>query len=704
MPQMKVEMSTIAQRDSVATLTQLVKDHDNAREKLKAQAFVNVMFLYGNHHFRVTKRRGMDNVDDIINYEVDKYFARQKIKRTANYILPLYRAIMSRIIRMKQHIHVEPSTSSAEDKDVARVSKECLEDVWQNINRNNHWLAKEYSGMGSIITRLSTYELVLGNGYLEPYFNPKTKTMLYEQSSKNIFESDVGEVEMRIHHMLNVFKDRYGRYTITRRRISPEQIWDEYGIDVPPDQAEYDNTLDVEIERALWGDVYGDRNKQEGVWVYTKYCLPSREYPRGFKYDCTEKEELFSDDLPQEYKLRDPVTEFRYQDLGFLGRGQGMIEQLVDLQQDLNFTRTRISQVKKLMTGKLLSPVGAKLRTQWDSEVGQIINYNPGFKPEYMEPANIAAFWEREEDRIMRYMEDLANSHDSSMGKDPSQVKSGIGIQNLSEVDTSMISPELVQMEQKLGYVGELMLDIMEWKYSERRLLTISGDDLAGEVKSFIGSDLIGQKRVRVRMGSGMPDDIQSRAAYIDALASKGYISKDRAKELMELGDIDGIWRSLDETGAKTDIMNIVEGNMQVQAQPWEDATTRLKVINDYRKGQRYAVLPPEKRQQIDQLADAYQQMLSRELEAKVTMEAKQAALMAQAQEQAKIPVEQAKAQANKRMTEAINYKDLPPDGKLQLAAQAGIKLNPVILAADHVAAHGPVPTPGATAKTGATQ
>ncbi len=691
--------STIQERDSVQSLTQNIKDQDNAREKLKAQAFVNVMFLYGNHHFKISRRRGFDNIDDIIAYEVDRYFSRQRIKRTANYILPLYRAIMSRIIRMKQHIHVEPSTSSATDKDVARVSKECLEDSWQNINRNNHWLAKDFSGMSAIIGRLTTYQLVMGNGYLEPYFNPKAKTLLYDQASKNIFESDVGEVEMRIHHMLNVFPDRYNRYVILRRRISPEQVWDEFGVDVPADTSEYDNTIDVEIERALYGDVYGDRGKQEGVLVHTKYCLPSREYPKGFMYACTEKDELCAIDLPEEYKLRNPVTEFRYQDLGFAGRGQGMVEQLIDLQQDLNFTRTRISQVKKLMTGKLMVPTGAKLKQQWDSEVGQIINYQPGFKPDYMEPANIATYWEREEDRIMRYMEDIANSHDSSMGKDPSQVKSGIGIQNLSEVDNSMISPELVQMEQKLGYVGELMLDIMEWKYNERRLLTITGDDLAGEVKSFIGSDLVGQKRVRVRMGSGMPDDIQSRSAYIDALASKGYITKERAKELMELGDIDGIWRSLDETGAKCDIMNIVEGNMHVQAQPWEDATTRLKIINDYRKGPRYAALPPEKRQQIDTLADEYQKMLTAEADAASQMQAKQAAAVAQATEQAKasaqLPLVQAKAAAEKKPPfENLSFKDMPVDGKIQMAAQAGITLNPVLVAADHVAQHGPIKPP----------
>jgi hypothetical protein len=37
---------------------------------------------------------------------------------------------------------------------------------------------------------------------------------------------------------------------------------------------------------------------------------------------------------------------------------------------------------------------------------------------------------------------------------------------------------------------------------------------------------------------------------------------------------------------------------------------------------------------------------------------------------------------ANKPPSESINFKDLPPDGQVQMAQQAGIKLDPALLAA----------------------
>lgn len=684
------EALNIQEKETVGALLQQVKDHDNSREKIKTQAFVNVMFLYGNHHFKISRRRGFDNIDDIIAYEVDRYFAKQKIKRTSNYILPLYRALLSRLLRMKANITCLPTTSTASDRDVARVSEQVLDDFWQNCNRNNHWYANEYSGMQSVITKLCNFMLALGIGYLEPYYNPKTKSMLYDRASGEIFEADVGEAEIRVHHMLNVYQDRYNRWSIVRRRISQEQVWDEFGIEVPPDLSEYDNTLDAEIERALYGDVYGDRAKQDGVWIYTKYWMPCKLYPKGQKFTCTDNKILEDlGELPTEYKMKNPVIEFRYQDLGFLGRGQGCIEQVIDLQQDYDFTITRISQVKKLMTGKLIAPKGSKIDKQWDSEVGQIISYEQGMAPQYVEPAQVPQYYYQELERIRKDMEDLMNSHDSSMGRPQTGDQSGVAIQGLSEIDNSMIAPELTTLEQKLGHASEMILNIAEWKYSERRLLTVSGDDLTAEVNSFIGSDLVGQKRVIVRMGSTLPDDLASRQIYINNLVKGGYLTMQRGKELMEMGDLDGIYRDLDEAGAKTDIMNIVEGNAQVQAEPWEDPTIRLKVINDYRKGNKYTLLPPQKKAMIDALATQYQQMVQQAMQAQMQMQAQQAAAIAGAQEapktQGKVQVESIKAQPKRPVLENINFKDLPPDGKLQLAAQAGINLNPKTLIMDHV-------------------
>jgi hypothetical protein len=70
------------------------------------------------------------------------------------------------------------------------------------------------------------------------------------------------------------------------------------------------------------------------------------------------------------------------------------------------------------------------------------------------------------------------------------------------------------------------------------------------------------------------------------------------------------------------------------------------------------------------------------------------------AQQQAQQPPQQ------KPVSASINFKDLPPDGQLQLAAQDGIKLNPAVLAQenlkDQVAAAGPMGKPQVPGAMGA--
>lgn len=56
----------------------------------------------------------------------------------------------------------------------------------------------------------------------------------------------------------------------------------------------------------------------------------------------------------------------------------------------------------------------------------------------------------------------------------------------------------------------------------------------------------------------------------------------------------------------------------------------------------------------------------------------------------------------NKPPSTSINFADLPPDGQVQLAAEAGLKLNPTIMAAQQVAKHAAENAKGAGAPQGA--
>lgn len=613
-----MEIVTNKAEESLAgKIVEQVRSMDDARNELRRQWLVNVMFLYGKHHFTMHRRAG--NGEEILSqriaWEIESMRNNKAMRRTCNYILPLFRSVYSRLISMKANINASPTTSMDRDRDAARVANEVGNDFWENCNKNNPWTSSDYPGMQGVIMKDVMYMLTMGSAFLFPKFNPKAKTMLYDKASNNIFEAAVGEAEADVASVMNVFKDRFNRHLIHRRYICPEQVEYEFGVKVEPEKID-ENSTESKIMRLLEGEGNEKDDAGQGLYVYTKLCAPTEEYPQGRVIHSTKNKVLFDDVLPTWARGKIPAIETRYQDLGFSSVGQGMIEPLVDLQQDLNFTVTRIAHLKKTGAGKLLAPRGAKLSAKWDDEVNQIIYYAAGRKPEYMAPAQVPAYYYEDIKRIREFMENLANSHDASMGRTPGQVKSGVGIQNLSDLDNSMILPELIMLEHKLSRFMEFELDIMQENYNERRLLDISGDDLAFEVKSFVGSDLFGQKKIMIRMGSGLPTNKTDRQNYIIMLRDKGFISTERAKDLLEFGDLDGIYTGLDETKAKQDILNIIDGNWEVIAEPWEDHTIFLKVINDFRKGTKYEKLPPEIRAVIDDLASQHQDMLLNEQEA----------------------------------------------------------------------------------------
>jgi len=604
----------MGEAEIAGSITTKVRRHIDARAQYYRQAFVNVMFLYGKHHFTLSRNNPEPTIGQRIVWELEARRGKGTLRRTSNYILPLFRSVYSRLIRRKGNVSAEATTRQESDRNAAKFSKEVAEDFWDNCNRNNIWMPDDMYGMQAILMKLILYDMTTGMGYLFPYFNPKAKTFVYDPIRKDVIEADVGEAEVRVDHVFNVFPDTYRRYLTNRRRMSVEQAEYEFNAKVDPSPVD-EEAYDIKISRIIDGSEF-DRLDQDGAYIYTDYITPNKEYPKGKIFHACAGKVIGDEDLPPECRERIPCFEFRYQDLGFSKHGQGAIEQVVDLQQDYNFTLARIGQHKKLLTGKVMAPKKAGLSVQWNDIVGQIINYNRGFKPT-MEPAPpIPSYFHDEIKRIRQDMEDVLNAHGSSIGRNPKQVKSGVGIQELNELDNDQIAPELIMYEMKLGFFTEHVLDIAQYRYNERRLLKISGEDMAYEVKSFIGSDLMGRKNVKIKMGSSFPTSQTGRTNYILMLRKEGFISPEKAKSLMEVNDVEGAFHNLDEVGAKNDILNTLEGNAQVMPEPYEDHTIYLKVINDFRKGLVYQKLPVKQRKKIDKLAEGHQQMLLAEMQA----------------------------------------------------------------------------------------
>ena len=143
---LEINIADKSEEEIVGKIREDVRRKTEARAEWSRQAFVNVCFLYGKHHFSMSRLKADATIGQHVVWELESNKSKGVIRRTSNYILPLFRSLHSRMIRMKANVHAEPMTSTEKDRDAARVSKEVAEDFWENCNRNNPWLVSEYLG------------------------------------------------------------------------------------------------------------------------------------------------------------------------------------------------------------------------------------------------------------------------------------------------------------------------------------------------------------------------------------------------------------------------------------------------------------------------------------------------------------------------------------------------------------------------------
>ena len=604
------------EKDTIDLYKKRVKDVQTGRSSYEKQWLVNVAFLFGKHYFTVEKKP-MLGLDERIVWELRSLERKKKTRCVSNYILPLYRSLLSRMLGMKANINVEPLTRSPRDIDTAKVAQEVLEDFWLTVNKNNATLSQDYASMLGILNKLFSFMLATGQAYLKPYFNPKAMDKVAfddGQGNQTIDNYEVGQVEVEVIHCFEAFLDPMKRWFIQKKILPVEQILELYGVEVEKEeigQTEVEKQLVSLLEQGT--DI---KTKYENsAEIYEMYELPTKDYPQGRFVLGTGSKLIIDSVIPEEYNKRIPVFKFNYLDLMLNPYPQGMVEQLIGNQEEYNYTISRLKEYKKWFAGKLKVPKNCKLESKYDDDVGQIIKYDASFgEPHFESPPNPPTFLVEEIDRIRRDMEDISSIHDTSLGRQPDSVKSGIAIENMTSLDNSQMMPILSHIEQQLGFFCEMVLDIVEKRYTEERLLSITGDTLAAQIKTFRGEQVKGNHRIKVSLGSGMPQSKEMRQQLIMTLVKEQYITREKGLELLEFGDLDGLYVNVDETAQKGELQSIIDGQ-QVVVNEWDNHTAHLKILDDFLKSEQMKKTDPNLVQLILQHRQQHQQALSMEMQ-----------------------------------------------------------------------------------------
>lgn len=581
-----------------------------ARSSYERNWLTNIAFLFGKQHFITSSKNVTSGLEERIVWELKSEERKNKVKRTSNYILPLYRSLLSRLLLMKQHISVEPTTNSDDDKSAARVAEEVLEDFWQMANKANPVLSQKYAGMPIIMGKTFGFALGTGRGYLYPYFNDKTVAKCFLDGE--IVKGAIGEVECHLLNQFDVFEDQLGQFKIIQRVMSAEAVQQQYGVEVKAEDLGLSD-IEQQLVSMMEGKSDDTSKLENAVRVFEYYEIPGPKYPQG-RYIITTKSKLILDGvIPPEYKSKIPLFNIDYLDLMMSSMPQGMVDQLISLQEEYNYTLTKIYAYKKWLAGKLKVPKDAKLEVKYDDEIGQIIYYVQGQEPHWEVPPSPPTYLWTELDRIRRDMEDIAAVHDATKF-DQAQVRSGVAIEQLNDLDNGQLSPILMGIEQALNFFAETVLDIIAAKYQEPRILNITGQETAEDVKVFKGTDTVGNRRIKISIGSNMPMNKTDRQQFIMGLSERGYIDKAKALDLMEFSDLSGLYNSVDEQAQKMEISEILKGVM-IDPNEWDYHQAHIKVLEKYLKGDKFRQNNPQQKQALLMHRGLHQKFLLQEMQ-----------------------------------------------------------------------------------------
>lgn len=299
---------------------------------------------------------------------------------------------------------------------------------------------------------------------------------------------------------------------VHRQRYTPEaarelwpdaaEIWpedaDDLGADSDDDERQDGKYRGSDIETALSG-----RRQTAKILVY--YRLPSQAYPSGLLVNIEEETGKVIGIGPYPYKhgrlcvhtLRDLVVPSRFW-------GVAAIRDSVKLQKQLNHLVSKVFNHLELSAyGITYVPRGAQLSKKPTSQPGQIIEYDPPFRPTVERPQPIAGEVFRQISDIRQALETISGYNRIQQGRSDGPVRTTGGVVELGRRSDQRWIHILQSFERVLARVATDVLDVIRETYEDGRVLRMIGPRHAEGYELFSKQVLPEETSIEFRVARG---------------------------------------------------------------------------------------------------------------------------------------------------------------------------------------------------------
>jgi len=579
---MSVDMKnrgSITDKEKIATLVDMWRTAKDNRRERENEWLINLLtFKKSNKLFVMDS----DGCVTELPYEKLNKLTEMRVNR----VFPVARKMISQIHANRPLFMPDLKTYEGQKEFDARVQQALA------VTEYERW---EEQG---IIDELATYFTTTGCYILKQFYN-KNKGDMIQLGETRV---RIGEIDVDIVPIFDVVFDD------SVSRVQNSQ-WATQRIVLPKDLAEEIfkrklTTFNIDNDTVFDYTKNAYYKKGDYVTIFEHYKKPSDENEKGYFCQFTSNEILDEGDNPT------PNAALPYTMAGAVNMADVYSESPITyarpLMKEYNLRRHQLGDhAKKFGKPMLAIDKTSNLKEEkFGSDRVSVIrtNLKTGVPPGYVQPAEFSQYYHLNMSLIKEEMSDIVGVHDISMGKKIGTRTPAMSMAIMKEQDDSMNAPIVKNFYKGIEKALNMHLDFVREKYREKRKIRYF------DKENYLYSDYIGtrlQKGLKVKLVAvfGLSDNKIVRQQQVERLLALGMISKDKATEFLEFGELEKAYSitMLDKIRASMENDNMADGKEQV-VDVYENHIVHIKKHLERLRKADFFISPDLKQEEIQEI------------------------------------------------------------------------------------------------------
>jgi hypothetical protein len=498
---------------------------------------------------------------------VEKKKPKHKVRMAINHAMTVVRTEFSRLTKSRPITEVVPQSDQMEDIAAAKVSKKALESAeWRfklaRKRKEALWwtlvtsTSAVYVGWDPENRDDGTFGYMIDPLTNEPTFSKARQDQLKEMVESGELEEDelqakeepLGDLDFRVYSPFQLLPDETALNWNDIRDLITIDVWDvdaanaNWGVKLEPDQG----ALGTVEDRAIGRLGLSAHQPEKAVKIYTYWLLPDTyntpllENGLMIRWANTNVEVEYTDVFPFADE-RIPFAFFEHIPSTAAIWSDGIVRHIRDANLELDKTVSQLIENKDYMANPIwIVPTQCQVVGDIHNVPGSTIKYVavPNIPPPTRidgvpMPAQVENLVAALRDQIL----DISGQGETSRGRVPSGVRSGVAVAYLQEEDETRLGPTVENFEEAVSQMASLILARYSQYYITDRMLRMYKRDGEFDVFKFKGADLKNNVDVIVMAGSALPKSKAARQANVLELINMG-IERDpkRIRDMLELG------------------------------------------------------------------------------------------------------------------------------------------------------------------------